>query len=574
MVNTIGAHLRSLGALPADSPEAEKIRAEATASFRFMEERDPDNGWPLVMLGYIEAGRGAHYTTPKKKRDEKRIAVTNTENITAAARLLHEAAGKKRMTQYGAESLNREFSILGQPETLDEWLVTQYYGISLSPIYNLYAARAVIEFVGDGVEHVIAPGAPVNAEQRETAYQAFHDMQTIGALMMAESTSRINLAIGFACLMIGTEKGVAALNGAGMTAEADRLLARSVALARPQLVYRMSRSDHGYDIWRDYGDLQAEVKRVPATPTWLKDVDKMSVGEIFSLSLPSITRATPAQTEFFTLENIRLMADLEYWAWEKAFSNQLSMLALLVLAVFVIVDRIVSLVGARREPSAVWPTSARMVAAMLIFAATAIVPGLAVARIGHGLNGSDRDQILWLAFWNIWGFVAGAAFLWLNACSSTPGGVGAAFRFRPKNVGEWLFFAVLAASVPAACVAFLAADEGWAAWIVTAALLLPVPLWSLLRLVLRAAFGLRPPFAVRLALAGWAGGLLLWFAAYFPIEGHERNLGRREVLVIPREIGGQFYDGAPADIWDVVEDRTFVRAALVRENKVDARTDE
>lgn len=71
--------------------------------------------------------------------------------------------------------------------------------------------------------------------------------------------------------------------------------------------------------------------------------------------------------------------------------------------------------------------------------------------------------------------------------------------------------------------------------------------------------------AFRLVLAGWAGGMLLWFVACFAIEALEKDWGRKDYFVLPRKIDGQYYNDAPLASLKTAAARAFVRAALARE---------
>lgn len=416
---------------PPDLPWTMGVRAAVTERYRFMRDRDPDNGWPLLQLAYMAASRSVRYLLPEGASSPRRITVSDTESMAEAARLLHEAVGKGRLTLYALESLANGFEAVGEPETFEDGIMGRRLARYLTDNLDMHTMWSVCDFlVAESARRL--EDATESAEKR-SAYAILHDLQTVGALAVADAASQSVQDIGFGCIITATEKGVALLNRAGMTAEAETLLARGVALARPRLISNLAAYSTGDEVWRQVEGLNDEITREARRLDGLErsleaTEDAFPIYSLFSLNIPFYREISPDGEKRLTVENVRATLSFNCWAWEKDWSNLLWTLAWAILTVLLVVAGIERLAAKGPFPEVPWPSPRRMLVASVMFAGPAVVPGLAASAIASGGGMPPAGFMLW----NAGGFLAGAMLLWwwahsrdtMEADGTLPGGPG------------------------------------------------------------------------------------------------------------------------------------------------------
>lgn len=491
---------------PPKTPYTDANRAAVTKLYRFMRDRDPNNGWPLVQLAYLAASRSVRYEFPKGEGKPQQIRVTDTESMAEAVALLHEAAGKGKITVYARESINNEFAIVGNPETFEDGLAGYRLADHLADGLTMYTLWSLDDFFSAEAGRRLETAT--DREEKRSAYAILHDLQTVGALVVVDAASQDGQSNGFLCIANATEAGVALLNRFGLEAEAEMLLARGVALARPYVVSRLARFSTGDEIWHKVAGLGDEARR---TAQRLEKMEKSAIADsldaasfMVSMSAPFYREFLPAGEKFLTLENIQASTNFESWSREKEWSSLLSIVAWSILAMLLIMAGIDFLVAKRPLPETAWPSPVQVLAGSLIFAVSAVAPGFLVASIGF--RGDMFNA--WLHFWNVWGFFAGIALLWMWAYSRSEVELGEAtpIRFWPRGNGQLLAVAGIAIALPVAVAGVFSRELAGLAIL----LLFPAffhgmlfPLRWLLGALKRAA---GPSAARRLVLAGWAGG--------------------------------------------------------------------
>lgn len=561
-------------------------------------ERDPDNGWPLVLKAVGEArvryeregpavsgisreksalirdvirkekAKGSDATVPPPRG----IPVVDPETASRVVSLIQEAAGKKRITMNGPESYSNAFGLVGDPETFEEAVAGGVLVMQLRRSLRQDEMDNLCHFLY--IEAMRRLAATTDIEERLQVYDIFHDLQTIGAKMVVDATGG---ATGYSVIATATEQGCAALIEARMDSEAEDLRSRGLELARPYLVARLALSNEKRLFWGGNEELvdgaartQERLIALRASPAF----DSIRYATPVIARLPWSNALLLAGDRQFTLESLRASARFEYWAWEKAISNQLTTFIWAALTVFLAVFGIRLLIAGRNTLETVWPSPAQVFAAALLFACPAMLPGLAVAFAGPKFMQPNTAPVFWLAFINIWGFLSGAVLLWLWARSRNERDEGDSRKesgqsFLPGGAGEWSAVITLIAAAPMAYVACFVTGMGTIMWIVTALLLLPSLVWILLVAFrsLVCPYSAQVSRAFPLALAGVAGGLLLCFSGYFDIERQEKKWGERDVLFLPRKVDGRYYGDSPLTTRRAAEDRAHVRAALAEEKE-------
>lgn len=542
---------------------ADRLREQA----RILNERDPDNGLPLLYLAGIEAYEGGslvHNRETGKAEGE----VLDAVHVGQAMDLLHQAA-QKPFVSHRIRELLQEWMNADVFQNIDtvEKLLPYYFQFGSSPISNLQLFRMTVERLcvqaGEMLRTAETP------EDASRAYVLYHDMQTIGAKIASDGVLLINWSIGLALVESATEKGDAALRAAGHHDMADRLLERGRALYRPCAVMNLIRHgqyaspNHLELLENDPQSIREAEKAAANTPKY----EDFSAGLLFSITLvPVYMHALDSP---ITPGEMQVAANFEYWYLEHLFSNCAFLVAwLLSLVLFVLHGVFFWGRRSRKESSGELPSRGRVFWGSVLFAAMAALPGLTAATVGHGLGGSNARQTVWLAFWNIWGLFAAvlALALWVRAQQVFPPNIGVSgesteYAFLPKRwLKGWeerIVVGMLFAAIPMACIAYagiggdikhyqfigavLTFRDFGVTWYLVGILMLPTVYLGIFAVLYRAS-ALIPgrsgcagrPYASRLLLAGLAGGLVLWYVALQAAEWRERTWARRDTLLIPR----------------------------------------
>lgn len=514
------------------SQETEELRNKAEKFKKrslLLRDRDSENGLPLAFLAYLEVYEGVALTRGQSTGEPKGV-VMHPERAANAAKLLHEAAGKKKVTMYGPELVREAIRTMGAPENYDEYLSNVLVSAS-TPIMPLLILRVLTE--GMCIE---AGRLLKESSDPASAYAILHDLQTLGAKIIRDNATFIDCAVGRVLIMEATEKGVGMLEESGHLNEANQLFKRGAALVRPKVLAILMRTpEERSGFWGRDPELVAEAVALAdrAIPPGFYD---LSVGYHFMLIMPSTFYSLPNDGSLPSMDEMQTTANFEYWGWERAFINLLAVGAWLLFLVMIVLKAAgARLAGKTREVP--WPSARQMLTASLFFGLLAALPGMLAALVGHGLHGDTQSQLLWLLFWNIWGFAAAVVALRLWARSQGAPDANAPLPIRPRGILEWGTVIILAVMIPLACLGMLHAPF----WLALACILL---LGLVVMLAVIALAGcttrfqgtaLASPLARRIVLVGWAGGLLLWFAAYFVAEVQERAWGRRDTLLLAKQ---------------------------------------
>lgn len=534
---TLDKNTRSLLDLPADNREW----ADESEEFaRFAAERDPDNAYPLFMLAYLEAAKGI--TMPELDEEYSPVggAIIYPEHAEAAVRLLHEAAGKKHMTFYDLEAARSLLRSKEQPGT----------GLEALALYDRIYACAVfpnlleMKMTRDRLLTETKRRLKASNGNEASALRILSDLQTLGSMMVADSSTILSFLVGYATICDTTEEGTRLLRDYGLAQEADELLARGRVLARPYLVsYRSQGFLETYPLLFS-PELLAETKQAPSSqePTYRHS------GMVIQLMAPYRSRFLD-QGDLYSAEELYTATRMEYWMWEKTFWSFLITCVAILLSAAVVMYILQSLLNknATVDTAIQWPPGRQVAIGSLLFAGAAALPGLMAAFRGHDATRDFVSSLEWLAFCNLWGTLAAFALLhgWIRrAGRETVAAEGEQSASRRGGLWSGLvpIFVVVAGIFAAGCFVALQETPIIRLWDLDIALfigILAIGIIVLLRwLIPPGWFGASGPISnvsTRLLLGSVAGGILLWAAAYLVMDHQERSWGKRDTLVIPRD---------------------------------------
>ena len=411
------------------SQEAEEIRNKVE-KFKeralLLRERDPENGLQPALLAYLEMYEGVALTRDHATGEPEGVVV-HPDRAANAARLLHEAAGKNKVTMYGQELGREAIRTMGAPESYDEYLSNTLFFFS-TPIMPLLILRSLGEGMCVEARRLLGESADPTP-----AYAILHDMQTLGAKIVRDNPTLFDCAVGMVLVLGATEKGVGMLEEAGHHAEARQLFERGAALAKPRVLgtFVQSSEEREGGFWGRDPELVAEAVALAAREKTFNLFD-LSVGYHFALVMPVTPHSFPNANSLLTMDDLQATANFEYWSWERAFVCLLANAAWLFLLAMLIL-RAAGALRKGKTGQTPCPSARQTLTAGILFGLIAALPGLLVAFVGHGLHGDMQSQLFWLLFWNLWGFFAAAFALRLWARSQAASGTRAAPPSRPPG---------------------------------------------------------------------------------------------------------------------------------------------
>lgn len=557
---------RDTSGLPLSGQEskAQQQAAKLAAIVQTLRERDPDNGYPLLLQAWLEAKEG---TAVSQKDPERPLTaeVVDAERAAKAVALLRQAIAQKRFTVYGRETGAEWLRILGEPETFAEAMLSMEQLAGL-PIPLLFPARDIaLRLIAEARRRAEKEGqTPPDSEAEETAYEILHDLQTMGAhLALGDPTTLISVMIGYSVIEMATDGGAAVLNDAGQPENASRLLARGRKMQRPLLLARLM--SFAKDAQLQPGSKALENFPLADDPELIKEAESLlalrmadsgygsgidfsasgdlsRAGYVLAIMFPNMDIHTPWTKPVVTLEELKSSAHFEHWGMQKILTAAFLVLAGIALLVMLALYAWQSLTLGKTAPPE-WPSLRRMIVGGVLFGVLAAGPGLLAALAGNFLWQLTPAHCIWQCFWNVWGLLAACWALAFWICARS----GGERRTQGTKFWLWLALAGLLTSVICACLIYsgvltTAPTVHRKAVIATLAiLLLPMPIWGvaailrwIVALFARKANNAPDVPGLRLFLAAWAGGILLWLASYCVVDLQERKWGERDTLIAPR----------------------------------------
>lgn len=524
------------------TPEFRSRAAEFRKIHEFLKEKDPDNGWPLLLAAYSEASEGITLREPFSTK----LEVVDEEKAAKAIEYLFEALEKKNLTLYWSELGTEWARLLNYTETVDNAILLHTQDMA-TPVVNMPIAKNLAERLLVEAERRLETGE----NNGPTAYEIARALQTMGARTSLGDRIFMNITGGYNVISRSTEEGVEILRKHGRSEEAELLLKRGRRMLRPWIL-RYSRPDSEVELYRD-PEMFEEARRLAEREKSQQNFRSAlnNTGILQQLTTPNIYLSPDVYSDFPARE-FQIESRMEYWIWQKVCWSILTFISFAILAGTVVFYCVRQLASKRREtcntPDA-WPAGRRIACGAALFGLFAAVPGIAAAWIGNDFTIPFKTNLAWLAFLNLWGFLAAAWGLtwWVgrstggNGENDVPpakkkGPIKKSFRQRLQRLPTVVLFVS-----PAFALYFLrdAKQGGELLWRLTEILALIFFVYFALSAVRyvrnlfvkkRAAASALP---VRLFMACWAGGCILWAASYCVIDWQERAWIARDTLLIP-----------------------------------------
>ena len=586
-----GVSLENHQVLAKRSEDIQSDAAGLVAMAHALKERDPENGMPLLMLAQVEADKGIALT--QEQYDAPFVPVViHPEHAAKAAALIHEAAGRKRITGYTSELGAEWRGILGDVRDMEglHRLHFQFAGLPRHP--RASTTVFALRMAGEVARLAERP----DAASRREAYAILRDLQTIGARMALDECTQGGVLFDLALIIRATEEGTPALRKAGMNAEAEALMRRGRDLARPNLRWRILGRFHQYKEWfsENLSPMENDPELIAGVQAAYTDFQNrphdLQKGDFDrSLFLRYLVENDPLTTVPPTpREQIKAATGFEGWANQNILFRLHFLAAGAALAVLLLLYMVHLLLYRKKDADDASPTLAEVAAASLLFGLTAATPGLLAAWAGNFLWSVREVYGFWQIFWNAWGIFL-AVWLLLSRAGARRNAAGnAEAKRRPAGrYLRWTAFACLLAAVPAACAVYagLAGEQRnfenyyslrfWhnrPEWAAVFCLFVPTVLWLLsgllywLRTMLnRYPRGRAMTRSLTLGMTGLSCGMLLWLSACFVIDMEERRLfriGIAPLLTRPDTPGDSLHDVLIARQW-----QDHVRGVLAREEQ-------
>lgn len=522
--------------------EYRRVGEEFEQKAEFLREMDPDNGWPLLLLAYLEARKGIALKAANSLGEVK-----EARHADQAVAYLLQAAAKDRVTWHERELIAEWQSLLGyKGGTVDEALVMSNQTLRLSLLHFSFRRDLIWLLLTEADRRASMPG-----EERPSAFEILRALQTLWAKIILGETRFLTITSGMATIQTVTEEGAKILRKHGKDQEADALLQRGRSLIWPWLTGGQPSPQESGEIpeIRSGPELTAKAQQLDGARRELAQLaTSPSTGTLLAAATPSLT--TWPTEDIIATDAFKTESRLEYWAMQKAFWAAFTAVAAVLLPLLIIFYAALQFRFRRCEtyvPDA-WPSPRRLVLGALIFGLVAASPGIAAAFAGNAYAIPFRVNVNWLLFCNLWGFLAAAWTTGWWAGRAGGGDVTPATPSAPASVRKGLqrrlanLPVVALALSPAFAAYFLyRKQDGRLLWSLVEILALIFAAWAGLKAVgvlrgmlLGTESSAPSPLALRLFLAGWAGGLMLWIACYGVIDRQEREWVARDTLLVPR----------------------------------------